>query len=139
MEQLKFVLRSFIFLVVLFGCVQNQQEKKSEYQDKSTDNYALEELEAYNHATRLVLEKLQEPKTAQFPSTQERIKHIRNLGGKKFRIDSWVDSQDTYGAMTRRRFSLIFQIDSTTIIKEILKIAEEGEIPEVRYHRNRRE
>ena len=146
MERLKFVIGPVMLVTVFLGCAQEKpghhslvQEKKIEHQKKTSSNYALQDLKAYNLATDLVLEKLQEPMTAEFPSTQERLAHIDKLGDKKYRIDSWVDSQDTYGAMTRKRFSLTFRLDHSRIIKEEFEIEENGKIPKVKYHRKNRE
>ena len=88
-----------------------------------------DKLLAYKLATSFVKESLTEPTTAEFPNTKEKLKHIKYLGEKRYRINSWVDSQDTYGATTRKRFSFIFKIDSSSVIKESFKIEEHGFIP----------
>ncbi|PRY02923.1 hypothetical protein CLV24_1454 [Pontibacter ummariensis] len=86
-------------------------------------------LQAYNSATDFVIASLQEPRTAEFPTTKEKLKHIKYLGDKRYQVDSWVDSQDTYGAMTRRSFSCIIKIDGASVIKERFMIEENGYIP----------
>lgn len=84
---------------------------------------------AYNLATDFVKESLKEPTTAEFPPTKEKIKHVKYLEKKRYQINSWVDSQDTYGAMTRRNFSCILTIDGSSAIKEMFTIEEYGHIP----------
>ena len=94
--------------------------------DKDSISY---KLLAYKLATDFVKESLTEPTTAEFPNTKEKLKHIKYLGKKRYRINSWVDSQDTYGATTRKRFSCILKIDSSSVIKESFRIEEHGNIP----------
>lgn len=84
---------------------------------------------AYDLATNFVKEHLQEPTTAEFPSTKEKLEHIEYLGNKRYRINSWVDSQDTYGAMARRSFSCIIKMDGSSVVKEKFMIEEHGYIP----------
>ena len=123
-----------INLTSLQSCVEqdagrntNIQEKKIKQENRDDQQ---QELDAYNKATQVVVKALQEPTTAQFPGTQEKLEHIESLGSNRFYIDSWVDSQDTYGAITRRSFSFTFRFDSLEIIKEKFKIEEIGHIPE---------
>ena len=93
----------------------------------ATDSIA-DKLRAYNLATDFVIATLQEPTTAEFPNTKEKLKHVKYLGENRYRINSWVDSQDTYGAMTRRSFSCIIKTDSAGVIKESLTIEKSGYI-----------
>ena len=117
----------------LRGCV--EQDSKERIEQKKTElnitseNHQPRELDAYNMAAQVVVKALQEPTTAQFPGTQEKLEHIESLGSNRFQIDSWVDSQDTYGAITRRGFSLTFRLDSLGITKEEFVIEEIGHIP----------
>ena len=126
---------AFIMVIMsLRGCVEQDSngriEQKNSELNITSENHQPRELNAYNMATEMVVKALQEPTTAQFPRTKEKLEHIESLGSNRFRIDSWVDSQDTYGAITRRCFSLIFRIDSLGITKEEFIIEEIGYIPE---------
>ncbi|MFD3002446.1 hypothetical protein ACFS7Z_18890 [Pontibacter toksunensis] len=103
-------------------------ESVSEINRYENDSIA-DKLMAYNLATDFVIESLQEPTTAEFPNTKEKLKHTKYLGENRYRINSWVDSQDTYGAMTRRSFSCIVKTDSSGVIKESFKIEKMGYIP----------
>lgn len=100
----------------------------SEINRYATDSIA-NKLKAYNLATGFVVASLQEPTTAEFPNTKERLKHVKYLGENRYRINSWVDSQDTYGAMTRRSFSCIIKTDSAGVTKESFTIEKIGYIP----------
>ncbi|WP_162055087.1 hypothetical protein [Pontibacter pamirensis] len=88
-----------------------------------------DKLQAYNLATDFVIASLQEPSTAEFPNTKERLKHVKQLGEKRYQIDSWVDSQDTYGAMRRRSFSCTIRMQDSSAVKEKFTIEEHGYIP----------
>lgn len=98
------------------------------YENDSTSNKLL----AYNLATDFVIASLQEPSTAEFPNTKERLKHVKQLGEKRYQIDSWVDSQDTYGAMRRRSFSCTIKVDGSNVTKEGCMIDKQGYIPDSR-------
>ncbi|RDV13499.1 hypothetical protein DXT99_19310 [Pontibacter diazotrophicus] len=95
------------------------------YENDSTSDKLL----VYNLATDFAIASLQEPSTAEFPNTKERLKHVKHLGGKRYRIDSWVDSQDTYGAMRRRDFSCTIKVGGSRVTKEGCIIEEHGYIP----------
>ena len=124
-----------LVLISLASCVDQNAERKTNIQGKKIEQQNKEnrnlprELEAYNEATQVVIQALQEPATAQFPGTREKLEHIESLGSSRFHIDSWVDSQDTYGAITRRSFSFTFRMDSSGIVKEVFVLEEVGHIP----------
>jgi|GEM_PF-1697113 hypothetical protein len=77
------------------------------------DKYGIEEirhgsdkdkLEAYGYVENFVKNKLKSPSSAVFPSYREQIEHTDYLGEDVFKIKSWVDSQNGFGAMIRTRF-----------------------------------
>lgn len=139
---------SYIFIalvallgLVIWGFLQYDSRGEANVQKRSTANVASEiqvdhesdsisdKLLAYNLATDFVIASLQEPSTAEFPNTKERLKHVKHLGEKRYQIDSWVDSQDTYGAMRRRSFSCTIEVDGSSVTKEGCTIEEHGHIP----------
>lgn len=87
------------------------------------------QLLVYNLATNFVKKSLNESSTAEFPNTKEKLRHIKYLGKNKYQINSWVDSRDTYGAMTRRNFSFVFKLNGSHVIAEKFVIKEYGYIP----------
>lgn len=89
------VLVIFIFLFFAFG---------SDDDDSSSPTVANKML-AYSYAEDFVKQRLKSPSTAKFPSIFEKADHITELGNNKYRINSWVDSQNGFGAMLRSRFS----------------------------------
>jgi hypothetical protein len=66
---------------------------------------------AYNYAEDFVKQRLKSPSTAKFPGTSEKDKHITELGNNQYQINSWVDSQNSFGAIIRSKFSckIIFE------------------------------
>ena len=73
-----------------------------------------EDYEAYSYAEKFVEERLKSPSSAIFPEMREYRNHIKTIErNKKFRITSWVESQNSFGAMIRTPFScdIIFTKD----------------------------
>ena len=60
---------------------------------------------AYNFAEDFIKDRLKAPSTAEFPGTFEKKKHVTDLGNGEYLIESWVDSQNGFGAMIRSRWS----------------------------------
>ena len=89
----------------------------------------LDKLAAYDVAANFVKRSLREPMSAEFPG-RKRLDHVTSLGNNRYSIDSWVDSQDTYGAMRRRGFTCIVEMDKTSVSQESFEIEEIGHIPE---------
>lgn len=71
------------------------------------------EVLAYNYAEDFVEKKLKSPSTAEFPGVVEKDKHIVSMGNGEYKITSWVDSQNSFGATIRTEFSctIIFEGD----------------------------
>jgi hypothetical protein len=72
------------------------QPKPWELEDNST--------EASIMARNLVKERLITPSTAKFPGMFEMRRHVQKTGPAKYRIRSWVDAQNRFGAMVRINF-----------------------------------
>lgn len=133
-----FLLLVLLASIVLGALLYNSTDMKSDQRKKYTEgepntNYNTEihrrKLRAFDLATQFVKATLLEPATSLFPSTKDKLSHIKYLGNNKFQIDSWVESQDTYGAITRRIFRCILVTDGTGVVKKELSIEEVGYIP----------
>lgn len=84
------------------------QERESPRIDKlaSKDNSLL----AYNITEDWVKQRLKAPSTAEFPGIFDgKADHIQRLDDKKYRIRSWVDSQDAFGAQIRTHWEAVVQ------------------------------
>lgn len=66
---------------------------------------------AFNYAEDFVKQRLKSPSTAEFIGTFEKSDHITELENDEYLINSWVDSQNSFGAMIRSKFSckIIFE------------------------------
>ena len=60
---------------------------------------------AYNYAKEFVKDRLKSPSTAEFPGTYEKKNHVTDLGNGIYLINSWVDSQNGFGAIIRSHWS----------------------------------
>lgn len=54
---------------------------------------------------KFVKERLRSPSTAKFPGALERLDHVQYLANQKYKIVSWVDAQNAFGATIRTHFS----------------------------------
>lgn len=70
---------------------------------------------AYSYAEDFVKKQLKSPSTAKFPGTFEKNEHITELGASRYKIVSWVDSQNGFGAMIRTNFSCIIQFEGDNV------------------------
>ncbi len=66
-------------------------------------------IEAWVMTQQFVKERLKSPSTASFGGIfsgdyQEPDSIVSDLGGGKYRVNAWVDSQNTFGATLRTRF-----------------------------------
>ncbi len=66
---------------------------------------------AYTYTEKCIKNKLKSPSTARFPSGSERKSHVQYLGNNRYEVNSWVDSQNGYGATLRLYFKCRIKID----------------------------
>jgi hypothetical protein len=84
-------------------------ESISSKKDRSGNQYCTgKELLAYNYAIDFVKQQLKSPSSAKFPSSSEKMSHtINDELNCRYKINSWVDSENSFGAKLRRNFSCI--------------------------------
>jgi len=70
-----------------------------------TDSCSGKHVEAYYAAEKFVKQELKSPSSTKFPSLSEKSQHVKNSYNCSYKIDSWVDSQNSFGAMIRTKFS----------------------------------
>lgn len=68
---------------------------------------------AYTMMMRFVKDKLASPSTAKFPNIFTRDEHTTYIGSNQYRITSYVDSQNGFGAVGRTRFSGVVEEKGT--------------------------
>lgn len=108
-------MKSLLILVLAFGVSKNTFAFISNTPVLHSEPIELSEILAYNYAIMFVKEQLKSPASAKFPDSRLKKSHTTALGGGKYRINSWVDSQNSFGAMIRTKFSCTIIIDGTNV------------------------
>jgi len=79
--------------------------KKQQIQQVKVD--VPDKIEAYTVAHEFVLKELLAPKTAKFPWGSDVHKVINT--GNRYKVTSYVDAQNAFGALIRNRYSVIME------------------------------
>lgn len=115
-----------IIIITIGYCTRDKKEETAN--SKNSNTTELQEREngflAYTYAEKFVKEKLKAPSTAKFPDDFERYKHVKYIGDNKYQIISWVDSQNSFGAMLRTKFSCIIKIEGDNVSGEDIVLYE---------------
>ncbi|WP_319230545.1 zinc ribbon domain-containing protein [Draconibacterium orientale] len=106
-------------LIAIFYITGSDDDNSSSNSSPSTNKFL-----AYNYAEDFVKESLKSPSTAKFPGVSEKDQHTTDLGGGKYKIESWVDSQNGFGATIRTRFSCIIIFEGNNVKCQQLKFDE---------------
>lgn len=70
---------------------------------------------SYTLMQDFVKDRLKSPRTAKFPNIFTKDEHVNYLGNQKYEIDSYVDSENSFGAVIRTHFiGVIEQKDEDT-------------------------
>lgn len=88
------VVGTIAVIAVLFSSIEHKDKWKE--QDNSED--------AFYMAQQFVKEKLKSPSTAEFPYYYNHKDHIHYNGNQSYSIKSFVDSQNSFGAIVRSNF-----------------------------------
>ena len=102
--------------IAFFYIIGSNDDSSSSSSSPSTNKFL-----AYNYAKDFVKENLKSPSTAEFPGVSEKDRHTTSLGGGKYKIVSWVDSQNSFGATIRTNFSCIIVFEGNNVRCEDLK------------------
>ena len=87
--------------VLSFFPGEKKDDSRSEVPSKGRGNNTM----AYIMMEGFVKNRLKSPSTAEFPGVfSGRIDHVTALGNNQYRVDSWVDAQNAFGATIRTRF-----------------------------------
>jgi RNA polymerase subunit RPABC4/transcription elongation factor Spt4 len=63
--------------------------------------------EAIRMAQKFVTNPLKSPRSAKWPGMFEKYDHVQSLGGGRYRVRSWVDAQNTFGALIRTNYTAV--------------------------------
>ena len=106
---------------------QRAEQQRIQQEERATawlrqDNSSMAYIMIEDH----VKNRLVSPASATFPSRSEgRMNHVQNLGNQRYRINSYADSQNRFGATLRTRFvGEIRQISNDTWRLESLELLE---------------
>lgn len=108
-----------LIIIANLGKDKNSENTITEKKQKSSND---KRFLAYNYSTQYVKQKLKSPSTAKFPNMFEKINHIKDLGNDQYFINSWVDSQNGFGAMIRSEFSCKITIKEDVVSVDDLAI-----------------
>jgi uncharacterized protein YgiM (DUF1202 family) len=88
--------------------IQFQKNVEASRKKQTTPSSSSEDLLAYNYAEGFVKQRLKSPGSAKFPGIWDgKRDHVTKLGNREYRINSYVDSQNGFGAMLRTNWSCI--------------------------------
>ncbi|UYW02079.1 hypothetical protein K5I29_04040 [Flavobacterium agricola] len=101
-----------ILVLIFIGYVIEVSTKDTS--NTSTNSYS-DSFQAYRYAEDAVKSKLKSPATAEFPGRNEKYSHVSYIGDGEYKVNSWVDSQNSFGAMIRSNFSVTIVMKDGTI------------------------
>lgn len=83
-------------------------------------NYS-DKIDAYNYAEDFVKKKLKSPSSAKFPDSQQKVDDTTYESGSTYKINSYVESQNSFGAMIKTNFSCtIYFEDGNVFCKDLI-------------------
>ena len=92
----------FLFLCMFMGI-------NGEYSNSPTELDRPDEIEAITMAQYFVKERLLSPHSADFPWSGWTV--VPDMTGNRFKIESYVDSQNAFGAMIRTQYWCVVQYE----------------------------
>lgn len=96
--------------VVLFLAFMSDED--DQHNEDTVETYTPSELDAYLMAKQLFESKLKAPSTASFAAFHQ--SKVRNSGVDQWTVTSYVDSQNSFGAMIRTHFVITMRVNTET-------------------------
>ena len=96
-----------VLLMIIFigdGINKPSSPGKKTYSKTYSNDYA-SKLEAYSYAENWVKDKLKSPSSAKFPDSERKVNDTEYYGDNTYKIKSYVESQNSFGAMIKTNFS----------------------------------
>lgn len=96
------------FVIILIDTRAKQQEYLNKQQSVSLNKAPSKRMDkslAYIMCKKMIAEKLKSPKSAEF--AKDWNQHVTYLGDGKYKVNSYVDSQNSFGALIRSKFSCV--------------------------------
>ncbi len=113
-----FIFTGSVTLIAIVLIVFNIMSVFNSISETTNNEYFL----AYSYAEKFVKKRLKAPSTAEFPNMFEKNNHITKLDNRKYKIKSWVDCQNSFGAHIRTQFSCVILIKNTKVNCQNLRI-----------------
>jgi hypothetical protein len=104
----KFRFLGLAFVVFVIGCEDTVEERTTEYCD---DPGRAIRINAHLVAQGFVKQHLKSPQTTKFPSYLTGDVIVVSVPECSFRIDAYVDSENSFGALIRTDYSILVQYD----------------------------
>lgn len=100
-----------LFSLTLYSC-SNERNPNSD----------TEKILMYSYAEDFVKKQLKSPSSAKFAEGIEKVNSVTYLQDGRYNIESWVESQNSFGAMLRTKFSCTLKREESTITLESINI-----------------
>lgn len=100
------VILGVLLMIIFIGDGINKPSSPGEktYSKTYSNDYA-SKLEAYSYAENWVKDKLKSPSSAKFPDSERKVNDTEYYGDNTYKIKSYVESQNSFGAMIKTNFS----------------------------------
>lgn len=120
----KLIIICFV-IVVFLGCfvtiVGNKESSKNDNNIEMMSNSDTDLIYAYNSCISFVKDKLKSPSSAVFPDTRHKVEHTIYEGSNTYSIESYVESKNSFGVMTRTGFSCTIHFENGSVYCQNLK------------------
>jgi len=114
------VLAFGVVLVVICAGVMNAPDRRTE-KEKMADRTESEGTMAFIQSKDFVTKRLKSPSTAEFPMLDF---SAESLGGGRYRVKSYVDAQNSFGAKMRTNYTCILRVSGDSWTLESLDLDE---------------
>ncbi|MVX36119.1 hypothetical protein [Myroides sp. LoEW2-1] len=114
---LRNILLALVFFIITIALLTQFPNKESE--DRSVDH---SEILAFNYAMDCVKSQLKSPSSAIFANSNEKKQSVTYNGSGVYVVRSWVDSQNSFGAMLRSNFECTVKFEGTKVSCESVTV-----------------
>ena len=106
---------AFVVVIILFfliwkcSCSESNEDRQQGFEQQTTENETNQKITALTAAQECVKERLKSPSSADFPWGTDCVSKVSE---NTYIINSYVDSQNSFGAMLRTNFSCQVTLNS---------------------------
>jgi len=110
--------------LVLMGGLPDRSSSHETKAIAASSSEQTDRISAIRHAQRAIRDRLKSPATAEFPSTRDALNHVSLLGNHRYRITSYVDAQNSFGALIRSAYTATVRVDGARYRVESAELVE---------------